>query len=219
MRLLSSVIPLVACTLAGQTSNVPYNTFGDGQGPTFYIVQVEERCKGTHGSIRRVDFRNLDCGYSLKNGKYKRDEPDDHEEVSLDSFHYLPAFGSSRSDSALVLLSSFEVAVSSSGEGIAEVFKLSGGQLRIIQTVRWDTHFDSRGAKNVYDPTMGTLVVHSAHYIPGDAHCCVSAMDTVTFKWNGTRFVEQDLKTELSGYGKSEGKTLPRTSTPPGARR
>jgi len=58
--------------------------------------------------------------------------------------------------------------------------------------------------------SMNTLVIRSAHYIPGDAHCCVSAMDIVTFKWDGTRLVQSDIQTELSAYGKREGKIRPR---------
>jgi hypothetical protein len=61
-----------------------------------------------------------------------------------------------------------------------------------------------------YEAKSKTLVIHSAHYIPGDAHCCVSAMDVVTFRWNGAQFVQSDLRTELSDYGKKQGKTLPR---------
>jgi hypothetical protein len=33
-------------------------------------------------------------------------------------------------------------------------------------------------------------------------------MDVVSLKWNGTRFVQTGFKTELSAYGKSEGKVL-----------
>ena len=40
-------------------------------------------------------------------------------------------------------------------------------------------------------------------------HCCVSALDVVTLRWNGTKFEETGFKTELSGYGRAEGKTLP----------
>jgi hypothetical protein len=35
-------------------------------------------------------------------------------------------------------------------------------------------------------------------------------MDVVTFLWDGTRFVQTGIQTELSEYGRSEGKILPR---------
>jgi hypothetical protein len=73
----------------------------------------------------------------------------------------------------------------------------------------WDTHFEAGQPTDSYDEGTGTLVVRTAHYMPGDAHCCVSAADAVTLKWDGTRFVQTSSKTELSEYGKREGKRLP----------
>jgi hypothetical protein len=32
----------------------------------------------------------------------------------------------------------------------------------------------------------------------------------VTFRWDGVRFIQTGIQTELSAYGKSEGKTLPK---------
>jgi len=62
-----------------------------------------------------------------------------------------------------------------------------------------------------FDAAKNELVIRSAHYVPGDAHCCVSAMDVVTLRWDGVRFVPVGIQTELSDYGKEAGKTLPRT--------
>ena len=53
------------------------------------------------------------------------------------------------------------------------------------------------------------LTFPSAHYLHGDAHCCVSAIDIVEMHWNGRRFVQAARRTELSDYGKGEGKRLP----------
>lgn len=61
-----------------------------------------------------------------------------------------------------------------------------------------------------FDAGTNILVIRSSHYIPGDAHCCVSAMDVVTFRWDQTRFVQSELQTELSKYGKTAGKVLPK---------
>jgi hypothetical protein len=90
------------------------------------------------------------------------------------------------------------------------VFTLSDGHLRVVQEIGWDTHFQAGQPTESFDANTNTLVIRSAHYIPGDAHCCVSAMDVVTFRWDGTRFVQAGIQTELSEYGKREGKTLPR---------
>ncbi len=75
--------------------------------------------------------------------------------------------------------------------------------------MQWDTHFQTKEPTVSFDPGANALMVRTAHYIPGDAHCCVSAMDVITLRWDGTRFGQKDFKTELSDYGKAEGKTLP----------
>jgi hypothetical protein len=90
------------------------------------------------------------------------------------------------------------------------VFTVSAGHLRSVQTIGWDTHFQAGQPTESFDPGTNALVIRSAHYIPGDAHCCVSAMDVVTFRWDGARLVQTGIQTELSEYGRSEGKTLPR---------
>lgn len=53
-----------------------------------------------------------------------------------------------------------------------------------------------------------TMVVRSAHYLPGDAHCCVSAMEVIALKGNGSAFEESARRVELTDYGRREGKTL-----------
>jgi hypothetical protein len=35
-------------------------------------------------------------------------------------------------------------------------------------------------------------------------------MDVITLRWNGERFVQTGLQTELSAYGKEEHKVLPK---------
>ena len=35
-------------------------------------------------------------------------------------------------------------------------------------------------------------------------------MDVVTFRWDGNRFIQTGIQTELSEYGKKEGKALPK---------
>jgi hypothetical protein len=217
-----ALLSILLASAFGQTSSVPYAPDSDGPGPTFRNRQVLHSYPGSFSSIRRVDFRNFrffsfdEAGrpsgsFSLKNGHYKHDEPLSHESVDLDSVHYLGKSSASNGDSALVLLSWFAAGGSSSQEGSARVFTLSGGRLRVVQEIGWDRHFQAGQPTESFDASANTLVISSAHYIPGDAHCCVSAMDVVTFRWDGTRFVQTGIQTELSEYGKNEGKTLPRT--------
>ena len=165
-----------------------------------------------------MDFRNFRFlsfdpieSFSLKNGHYKHDALGDHQSVDLDSIHNLGKSSASNGDSVLVLLSWFAGGGSSSQGGIARVFTLSGSHLRVVQDIGWDKQVQTDQPTESFDASTSTLVIRSAHYIPGDAHCCVSAMDVVTFRWDGTRFVQAGLQTVLSEYGKNEGKTLPTT--------
>ena len=213
MRLVA-LMSLTFANVFAQMSPVPYATYGDATGPTFSDKQIILSYPGTHSSIRKVNFRNLRffdfdkdgkavAVFRLRSGHYERNQPFDHESMELDSVHYL---GES---SALVILFWSAVGGSSSQGRIAQVFNLSGGRLRVVQEISWDTHFQAGGPTESFEPGTNTLVIHSAHYIPGDAHCCVSAMDVVTFRWDGTRFIQAGIRTELSEHGKSEGKTLP----------
>ena len=205
----------------GQTSRVPYAPDSDGPGPTFANENAGRSYPGSYSSIRQVDFRNfryLLFGKSgkttgsllFKKGHYEDDEPGSNFSMDLDAIYYLSALPSSKGDSAVVLYYWFSAGGSSSQGGTAQVFTVSDGHLRSTQMIDWDTHFQAGQPTVSFDPNTNKLVIRSAHYIPGDAHCCVSAMDVVTYRWEGTRFVQSGIQTELSEYGKKEKKTLPR---------
>ncbi|MGI9069829.1 MAG: hypothetical protein ACR2JB_00510 [Bryobacteraceae bacterium] len=147
---------------------------------------------------------------SFKKGRYKRDAPDHHYLEEVDSIYYLSGPPSSHGGSALVLSLWTDGGGSSSQGGFARVFTVSKGHLQSVQSIGWDSHFQAGKPTESFDPSTNTLVIRSAHYIPGDSHCCVSAMDVLTFHWLGNHFLQTGIVTELSEYGKSEGKTLPR---------
>ena len=81
----------------------------------------------------------------------------------------------SNGQAALVLYSWFDVGGSSSKGGIAQVFTVVGGALRSMQKISWDTHFDAGQPFVTFDLSTDTLVIRPAHYIPGDAHCCIGS--------------------------------------------
>lgn len=201
-----ALLVLSQATLSSQTSSVPYAPNSDGPGPTFSSKTVLHSFRGAYSFIHTVDFRNLK---PLRNGRYRHDEESDHYSEELDNVYYLgdPKSGG---QAALVLYSWFSVGGSSSQGGVAKVFRIIRGTLRSTQQIAWDTHFDAGQPFVSFTERNSTLTIRSAHYIPGDAHCCVSAMDVVTFHWDGTAFVQVGLQTELSEYGKKEGKHLPR---------
>ena len=210
MRPLAFTLILITGAFA-QTSQVPYDNFNGG--PTFENRQVSISYPDSYSSIQRVNFRNFtfhsNDDIPLKNGRYKLDESLGHFTAQLESRHYL---GKSipKGESVLILLSWFGAGGSSSQGGIAQVFTLIDGHLQVVQDMGWDTHFDAGQPTESYDASTKTLIIRTAHYIPGDAHCCVSAMDVISLRWNGTHFIQTDIQTELSQYGKREGKTLPR---------
>ena len=204
MRLLAC-ISLILASAFGQTSRVPYAHNSDGPGRTFTSEITESSFPGRYSVIHKVDFRNLK---PMKNGRYRRNEDGGHYSEEVDSVYYLDST-SSGGQAALVLYSWFGVGGSSSQGGVAQVFRTFNGTLRSTQKITWDTHFQAGQPTVAFDTSTKTLVIRSAHYIPGDAHCCVSAMDVITFRWDGTAFVQAGFRTELSEYGKKEGKTLP----------
>jgi hypothetical protein len=202
------VIAFLVCGLApafSQTSHVPYASGSDGPGPTFTNETITDALPGKYSSIHKVDFRNLK---PLKNGRYQEHEDDVEYSEELDNIYYLGS-GRSSDQAALVLYSWFSAGGSSSQGGIARVFEVVDGTLRSTQKISWDTHFQAGRRFVTFDSATKALVIRSSHYLPGDAHCCVSAMDVVTFRWGGAAFLQVDLKTELSEYGKQEGKQVP----------
>jgi hypothetical protein len=181
---------------------------------TFTSENVSHSYPGSYSSIMKVDFRNFSVpsfdqsgsSIRLKNGRHKMDEPGSVFSMELDSIYYLGTLSSSRGSSALVLYSWFAAGGSSSQGGTARVYTVSDGQLKSVQTIDWDTHFQAGRPTESFDPATNTLVIRSAHYLPEDAHCCVSAMDVVAYRWDGAHFVQVGIQTELSEYGKKEGK-------------
>ena len=215
-----TVLSILLTAAFGQKSQVPYDPDNGVPGPTFSNSHAGQFFPGSYSSIRQVDFRNLRIpvfdragkpagSISFKNGRYKSDEPGSNYAEALHSVHYLSGPSSSKGGSALVLYSWTDGGGSSSQGGSATVFTVTNGRLGSVQDIGWDTHFQASQPTDLFDPGTKTLVIRSAHYIPGDAHCCVSAMDVVTFRWDGTRFIRTGIQTELSEYGKSVGKTLP----------
>jgi hypothetical protein len=215
------LLPFILASAFGQKSDVPYAPNSDGPGPTFSDKKVDDLYPGSYRSLRRIDFRdftflNFDKagrpsrGYALRKGHFQEDDEFNHSSTDLSFVYYLLRPESTTGASALVLLSWFAAAGSSSSGGNAKVFTLTGNRLRVVQEINWDTRFEASQPKQSFDPNTNTLVIRSAHYIPGDAHCCVSAFDVVTFHWDGRRFVQTGIQTELSEYGKMEAKELPK---------
>lgn len=173
-------------------SPVPY-----ADGPSYSATKETHSYPGSYRSIRTVDFRNLNDGdVELRNGHYGRDEPFDHYSVDLDSIRYLTTLTRTGDSVALVVYDVFEAGVSSNSNGRAVIFELSKGHLQSIQSIEWDTHNNGPRPTWSFDPKNTTFVIRSSHYRPGDAHCCISAVDVVTFRWDGKQFNQAAVSTE-----------------------
>jgi len=207
--------------LAGQTSPVPYDALNGG-GLSLTNRPVAFTYPGAYSSLRNIDFRNFkfqafnldgkayDQTNALRNGRWRPADPMDRHRVELKAIYNLRRSSPNHGESALALLTESGGGGSSYSNGIAQVLSLLDGYLRVTQEMTWDTHFWTDLPTELFDTGTDSLLVRTAHYMPGDAHCCVSAMDVIRLKWDGRRFVQTSLRTELSKYGRTEGKKLPR---------
>jgi hypothetical protein len=198
-----------------QSHKIPYDR---DLGFSLHQISLDFRLEGSFEQAGSIDFRNFTfllfdkntrvvMKGELKHGSYEEKSPAGFDSVKLDSLYFLPSANSNQQ--YILALYTWEFAGGSSNiQGVAEVYKLENHKLRVTQQIDWDEHFDSEKPMVVYDKTSGTLVARTAHYLPGDAHCCVSAVDVVTLRWDSTHFVRSGLRTELSNYGEREKKQL-----------
>jgi len=198
-----------------QSRGVPYDK---SFGPTFYQVILDYSYPGTYERMEAVNFRNLtlyvfDEGKKVQtqgklgNGSYERKDNFGYESLKLDSVHYLPS-EDLNSQFALVLYTWFSVGGSSSTDGVAQIYELKNHQLKLRQQFGWDEHFGTDKKYAVFSEESRTLTVRSAHYMPGDAHCCVSAADVVALRWDGNGFTKRVVSVELSEFGVKSKKKL-----------
>jgi hypothetical protein len=205
----------LSVVIRGQTHGVPYSR---DFGPGFHALAPEFPYLGSFENIAEVNFYNKTVTMfdedkhvlskaRLRNGWYEHRDKFLYETVKLDSVHYLPSQDATR-QFALVLYTWFAAGGSSSTDGLAEVYALEAHQLKLVQQFSWDEHFETDNQYASFDKRSQSLTVRSGHYLPGDAHCCVSANDVVTLGWNGQRLVKKSLRVELTTYGRKNAKRL-----------
>lgn len=213
-----SVLALASISLCvfAQAPTVPYAQFF---GPDFDNVHVDHAYPGAYESIRKVNFRNFrlivfdqsgrtDTVLPFKDGSRKWTGKGEADEARIEEVDYLTPAGVSTPEYALVIFHWISVAGGSDTDGFGQVFRLAARGLHVVQQLRWNEQFETK-ERYTFDAATKTLIARSAHYLPGDAHCCISAMDVFTLQWNGSAFVQKAVTTELSDYGKREGKKLP----------
>jgi len=208
----------LAPSVWAQTSPIPYD---QPYGPLFSLRPSSYLYRRHYRSLHSVDFKNLTVlfpnyengkwrVFHLKNGECKVDYIHHlvHTSIEVAGVHYLTSADAER-EYALVLYEEDDAAGSSSQTGIAQVFELARKRVRVAQEIDWDLHYgEPFGPLDTFNERTNTLSIRSSHYLPGDAHCCVSAVDVVTYRWDGRHLFQTAIRTELSDYGRSEGKRL-----------
>ncbi len=211
------IILVVLCVpqLNGQASRVPYDP---DFGPGFWDLYPNYFYPGIHKSMKDVDFEDsamlvfgkgggIDLKAGLHKGQFERTVKTGYDSVKLDAVYNLPA-GGSITEYAVVLCTWFSARGSSATTGIAQVFELREGRLMLVQQLEWDEHVETNRPFAVFDPASYRLIICVAHYLPGDSHCCVSAVDVVTLRWSKSKFIRKTVRTDLSEYGISAGKKI-----------
>ena len=197
-----------AATLSAQSSSVPY---AEQIGQLFSVKSTGVSDSSPARAIRDVDFRNMwvykPGGIRLKSGRYDHEDRQQtfFETVELLDVYYLAQ------PFALAVYHKIEGGGSSTSSGIAEVFRLGGGKLQLTQAITWDADAErDQKAAGIYafDAATKTLVIRASHYLPSDAHCCISAVDVVSFRWKQDHFEQSAMVTELSAYGREKDRTL-----------
>ena len=167
--------------------------------------------------LRKIDFRNFSihrggnpAGVLLRMGKYSKQDLNNllFDEVGLDQVHHLTPPNGSGAEYVVLRLYENNGGGSFDHVAIVQVLELSSQRLRIVQEIRADENYEGFDLGRTFSDRTKTLVLASTHYLPGDAHCCVSAVDVITFQWNGSRFVQTSIDTKLTDGGKRDGKTL-----------
>lgn len=214
-------VPVLVTPLLAQTSLVPYGP----EGPLFHLRSYSYVYPNSYRSMHDVDFKNLTVTFAndkngrpilvhLRHGKWEVSDRLGQNSVRLGGLHFLKSAEPGR-EYALAVYEGDEVGGSSSQFGTAQVFELAGRRLRVTQQIDWDLHYGGPYSPlDDFNEKASTLTIRSAHYQPGDGHCCVSSFDVVTFRWDGHGFRQTAIRTEVSTYGRLKNRVSHPKSIP-----
>lgn len=168
----------------------------------------------SYQSIHDVDFENLKTAFGndengkpwliqLRNGGWREGGRFvSYNSICLKGVHILGSAEPGR-EYALTVFFEEDMGANSSSSGIAEVFELAEKRLRATQLVDWDLNYGGPwGPLDDFDEKDSTLTIHSSHYQAVDFRKRPSAIDVVTFHWDGRAFAQAAIRTELSDYGR-----------------
>jgi len=138
----------------------------------------------------------------LEEWRYQEDNGGGHYFEELDSIYYLSTPSSSKDVAALFCTRGPPLRGAQQG-GTASVFTVSGATCGLYRRSA-GTNISMRASRRVIRPSDEHACYSLGTLIPGMRIVCVSAMDVVTFRWDGRRFAQISLKTELSAYGREQ---------------
>jgi hypothetical protein len=181
---------------------------GDDEGGDYSITQPNFVYRGEYPQLQHLNFENFVLHtFDEKNrhnicgklhGGFWKDEEKNHvgmESLTWDDEHPLST-GNSSIQYVVVLFDYFGVGGSSESDGYAQVWSLQDKKLIIVQQIQFNTHFTSDDWYFAFDKNRQLLTVRASHYLPGDAHCCISAFDELTFRWQDGLFKLQKKVTK-----------------------
>jgi hypothetical protein len=177
-------------------------------GPDYRITRPNFVYRGEFLQFRGFDYKNfvlhtfdkknghVVCG-QLHEGKWE-DREENH--AGLESLTWEQAYplssGNPSIQYVLAFFTYFGVGGSSESGGYVQVWRLQDKQLTIVQQIQFNTHFAGEREYFAFDKDRQSLTVRASHYMPGDAHCCISAFDELTFRWEDGLFELQKKVTK-----------------------
>jgi hypothetical protein len=78
--------------------------------------------------------------------------------------------------------------------GIIQVFEISEAKVSITQQIYFNMHAGARAVGAIFDANAQTLTVKSVPFFSPGGRCCPSHLNTITFRWDGQRFVRVGAK-------------------------
>jgi hypothetical protein len=144
-----------------------------------------------------IDFKNIRVSGAdrrqtvrLKSGEYKRKYDSGYEAVGLENVFCLEP-GKGKAQRAIIVLSWLDCGGSCSSTGVVQLVSIHSQHPVVIQQFVFDSHADGTGA--TFNEKSQTLTV-TGRSDDGSPHCCARNLDVVTYRWQGSKFVQGQYK-------------------------
>ena len=162
--------------------------------PPAVTVSTPERVLEVNATdVCGVDFRNIrmfgefeEDTAKLKNGKYERQFDSGRESVSLKHVFCI----NHGTNHAIVITDWVDCGGSCSSVDVVQLFTIRLSRPVITQQFVFDSHAVGTGA--TFNPESLTLTI-TGRSDDHSANCCPTSFDVVTYRWQGTKFVQTNF--------------------------